>query len=414
MKKLLAIILTLATAFTACSAQEIDENLQDENQSVTVTETETVTENDISIDSSYARSREYIEDLGFTGLDDENLMRYMEDIIYSDLVDELTDDYYVENIETVYISKEYLDEVAYNSQENIYFGYTLSELNELFQGQKYIFTLSESGQTEAVPFEEYDGTFDEVVRNVAIGTGVILVCVTVSVIAAPAAPAISVIFAASAKSATIFGLSSGVISGVSAGIVEGIETGDFDKALNAAALSGSEGFMYGAISGAISGGAETAIALKGATAAGLTMDEVATIQKETKWPISVIKQIHNMDEYQALATCELIPVMVDGETALRPSLSSLDPDLVDDMGRTNLQRAAEGLAMLDKNGNTLELHHIGQQADATLALLTQEQHDAAALHGFETTSLIDRTEFAAKRKAFWKSIAQMAGDGITW
>lgn len=52
-------------------------------------------------------------------------------------------DYFVENVQAVYISQEYLDELAFNSQENVYFGYTLSELNAQFQGEKYIFTLGE-------------------------------------------------------------------------------------------------------------------------------------------------------------------------------------------------------------------------------------------------------------------------------
>lgn len=82
-----------------------------------------------------------------------------------------------------------------------------------------------------IQFEEYDDTYDKVIRNVAIGTGVILLCVTVSVVTgglgAPAA--VSAIFAASAKSATVFALSSGALSGVSAGIVEGLGTHDFQK-----------------------------------------------------------------------------------------------------------------------------------------------------------------------------------------
>ena len=63
-----------------------------------------------------------------------NLLPYLEDSIYSELVTALnSEDYFVENVNAIYISKEYLEEVAYNSQENIYFGYTLSELDSYFQ-----------------------------------------------------------------------------------------------------------------------------------------------------------------------------------------------------------------------------------------------------------------------------------------
>lgn len=57
-------------------------------------------------------------------------------------------------------------------------------------------------------------------KNVAIGTGVILVCVTVSAVTAGAgAPAISLIFAASAKTGTIMALSSAGFGGFTAGVV---------------------------------------------------------------------------------------------------------------------------------------------------------------------------------------------------
>lgn len=170
--------------------------------------------------------------------------------------------YIIEDISTVYISKEYLEEIEYNSQKNIYFGYTLEELDAQFGGTRYVFTLADDGTTTVQPFEEYDDTFDQVIKNVAIGTGVILVCVTVSVVTGGvgAAP-VSMIFAASAKTATTFALSSSVISAVTAGVVTQFQTGDFDEALKAAALSGSEGFKWGAISGAIVGGTSEALTL---------------------------------------------------------------------------------------------------------------------------------------------------------
>ena len=280
MKKLLAFIISCTVFLTGCSAEKVtneepeisseiqtetvceeetETNFTESTEPETVTEVETKeTEEDsyVEFETVDTNSEEYIENLGFMSLKDENFMDYIEDTVYSDLVNQLnSDDYFVENVEAVYISKEYLDELAYNSQENIYFGYKLSELDEAFQGQEYIFTLGENGKTDVEPFEEYDGTFETVARNVAIGTGVILLCVTVSAVTVGAgAPAVSMVFAASAKSATVFALSSGVISGVSAGAVEGIQMGDFEKSLKEAAVKGSEGFMWGACAGAVIGG----------------------------------------------------------------------------------------------------------------------------------------------------------------
>ena len=134
-----------------------------------------------------------------------NLLPYLEDSIYSELVTALnSEDYFVENVNAIYISKEYLEEVAYNSQENIYFGYTLSELDSYFQGTRYVFTLGDDGQTVVTEFQKYDDTYDQMLKNVAIGTGVILVCVTVSIVTYGAgAPAVSMIFAASAKTLSL-------------------------------------------------------------------------------------------------------------------------------------------------------------------------------------------------------------------
>lgn len=62
---------------------------------------------------------------------------------------------------------------------------------------RYVFTMSEEGDTIAVHFEEYDDTFEQVVS----------------------------------------------------GVVTGIEMGDMDEALKVAALSSSESFKWGAITG---------------------------------------------------------------------------------------------------------------------------------------------------------------------
>jgi hypothetical protein len=223
----------------------------------------------------------------FPGLNAAVLLRSVEDSVYANIIAELDSDlYFVENVSAIYISQEYIDELSYNSQANIYFGYTLSELEEQFQGAKFVFTLRDDGQTAVKEFEEYDDTYDRVIRNVAIGTGVILLCVTISVVTSGgAAPAICAIFAASAKTATIAAISGGLFSGVTAGIVTGIQTKDFNDSLKAAALAGSEAFKWGAITGAISGGATEAIALKGATLNGLTMNQAAVIQHESKLPL---------------------------------------------------------------------------------------------------------------------------------
>ena len=346
----------------------------------------------------------------FQGLDDPTLLRYVQDDVYDELVDSLdSDEYFVENVSAVYVSKEYLEELAFNSQSNIFFGYTLEELDEQFQGTRYVFTLSEDGGTGVEPLEAYDDTYERVIKNVAVGTGVILLCVTVSVVTAGSAPAVSMIFAASAKTGAAFALSSGGLGGVSAGVVKGIQTGDFDEAIKAGALAGSEGFKWGAISGAVGGGATEAIGLKGATLNGLTMNEAATIQKESQYPLDVIKEFASMDQYQICKDAGLATHMVDGKAAL---IRNIDLDFTDELGRTNLERMQQGMAALDpKTGLSYQLHHIGQRQDSTLAILTEAEHmqggNNLIWHLWEGESQIDRVAFAAQRQSFWKSAAKL-------
>lgn len=356
MKKILAALLSCAMALTGCTVKNSNISTSNQIEVTTILTEEMTSLADEQVTSSQntqldtvsqinydTNSEEYINSLGFSSLNDSDFMRYVEDTVYSDLVNQLnSDDYFVENVEAIYISKEYLDELAYNSQENIYFGYKLSELDEAFQGQKYIFTLGDNGQTDVQPFEEYDDTFDKVIRNVAIGTGVILLCVTVSVVTGGlGAPAASMIFAASAKSATVFALSSGVISGVSAGVVEGLQTHDFDKAVKAAALKGSEGFMWGAITGAVAGGAEEYLKLKETVKVVDTLDDYPVFVDDANMVVYDIPGIEELPEWRA---AELRAYQVfrgeeqlsflNGEKVLSSTKGATRPDLLRNLGNT--------------------------------------------------------------------------------
>lgn len=349
----------------------------------------------------------------FRGLNDPALLPYIEDTLYAQLVGTLnSEDYFVENVSAVYISQEYLEELAYNSQANVFFGFTLAELEAQFQGEKYIFTLGDDGKTAVEPWTDYVDPYEQVIENVAVGTGVILVCVTVSAVTG-GAPACSMIFAVAAKTGALGAVSGGVLGGVSAGIVTGIQTGDMDAALQAAVVAGSEGFKWGAITGAISGGAGEAVALKGATINGLTMNQAAMIQKESGYPLDVIKGFASMEQYDICRNAGLSPQMVNGKTAL---VRSVDPDFVDELGRTNLQRMQQGLAALDPaTGQAYQLHHIGQDPGSTLAILTEAEHmqggNNLIWHELEGASRIDRVAFKTQRESFWKSFAEICLSG---
>ncbi len=420
MKRIISLILACALILSGCAQAQgtsvvtyETEQVEVQNESLNnsdevnkeVKETDQLNEEIPTAEEEDADPSPYEYVVDFESLDDADLMRYVEDNIYAELVEKLdSDEYFVENVSTAYVSQEYIDELTFNSQSNIYFGFTLAELDEMFQGTRYVFTLGEEGDTIVTAFEEYDDTYEKVIKNVAMGSGVILVCVTVSVVTGGVgAPAVSMIFAASARTGTIYALSSGALSAVAAGVVTGIQTKDMEQAKEAALLAGSESFKWGAISGVISGGASEAIVLKGATMKSLTMNEAAVIQKESKYPVEVIKQFHNIEEYEVFKTANLKPYMINGKTAL--VRADIDLKQLDELERTNLRRMELGLAPLDANGASYELHHIGQEADATLAILTQAEHDNAVLHGYKIISEIDRKAFAAQRRKFWKTMA---------
>ena len=409
--KVIAFLMACLLFFTACGTSNM--NTAYEPQLVETTSEINTEESlsSVSANNDYLNEEisdcEYVPD--FENLNDEELLQYVEDNMYANLVAEISDNgYYVEDINAVYVSKEYLEELAYNSKSNIFFGYTLEEVHNIYGNERFVFTLGENGETVVAPFEDYDDTYEQVIKNVAIGSGVILVCVTISAVTGgtggPAA--ISMIFAASAKTGTIMALSSGALSGVAAGVVTGIETGDMDEAVKAAALAGSEEFKWGAISGALAGGVSEYAGLCKASRF-LSLNDAATIQRETGYPLDVISQFHSMEEYQVFKDAGLKSFMVEG----KPALIKTDIDLkqIDSKGRTNLERMRQGLAPQDPQGISYELHHVGQRKNGTLAILSQAEHDNPAIHGFleKTEAHAAGTNWDAERQAFWKAYAAM-------
>ena len=310
MKKILVFLLTIALILTGYfSIGDITYSFAATNM---VQENETVSLSD---------------EITFSNLNDPKLLQYVEDSVYSDIVEEFaSEDYIIENVQAVYISKEYLEEVLYNSQANVFFGYTLAELDAQFQGTRYIFTLGDDGTTVVQPFEEYDDTYKKVLQNVAIGTGVILVCVTVSVVTGGAGlTPVSMVFAASAQKATSFAISGTLLGGVSAGIVEGIRTKDFGTALKAAAVGGSEGFKWGAIVGSLVGGTSKLSAIHRASNAvkGATEYAKGTVEIPNdipQWRQAELRALNETGGYEQLSYLNGKQVKFGTEGATRPDV----------------------------------------------------------------------------------------------
>ncbi|MBP3871951.1 MAG: hypothetical protein J6E46_13365 [Faecalicoccus sp.] len=313
MRKLLAFILSLAMILTGCSSPA-NQTQNDESSDTTVESNPSDTEKETEIN--------------FSDLNDPKLLQYVEDQVYTELVSEFdSEDYFIENVNTTYISKELVEELTYNSKSNVFFGYTLAELDAQFKDHKYVFTMGDNGETIVKPMEGYDDTFDKVIKNVAIGTGVILVCVTVSVVSGAAGfVPVSIFFAASAKTATTFALKSSVFGAISAGVVEGIKTGgDMDAMLKAAALGGGEGLKWGAISGAIYGGAtelsafhRTANAVEGGTE--VAKGTVKIPEDAPEWVKAQYRALNEIGGYEQLSYLNGKQVPYGTKGATRPDI----------------------------------------------------------------------------------------------
>ena len=431
MKRIIALILSCAICLTACGSAQSTESVSNNTETESVAETQDNTSESVEEEVSSTEKSETeeqaiasadpavyqdIEDQKIADenldLSDENLQQYLRDRIYTEAIEEFdSDEYCVENVQTIYYSKEYIEQLAYNSQENLYFGFTQAELDSQFQGKKYVFTLDENtGETTVVEVESYeDHSTEEILKNVAIGTGVILVCVTVSVATGGTAPAVSMIFALGAKTGTAMALSGGAIGGLSAGLVKGYQTGSFSDAMNVAALGASDGFKWGAIVGALSGGATEAWGLHKATANRLTMNEAAAIQRESKYPLDLISQFKSKAEYKIYRDAGLRTQMVNGKLALVRDIDlNYKSSLPDGTEVTNLQRMQQGYAPLDPaTGKAYQLHHINQDPNGTLAILKEAEHqgNSSILNNPDIVeSKIDREAFSKIRKDFWTDL----------
>lgn len=140
---------------------------------------------------------------------------------------------------------------------------------------------------------------------------------------------------------------------------------------------------------------------------GLTEEQKKEIKEKTGWSDEIINSIGSMKEAEIYINAGLIEAEINGKKCL--IRSDIDMDQKDEDGITNRERMERGLPPITKNGEKVELHHIGQKPDSPLAELTTEEHrgvgNDAILHDKQKESEIDRNEFAKERKEHWKNRA---------
>lgn len=245
MKKIILVLLSLLLTGCSCSAK-VDTSTEKPSTTLNADELESISIDDLEF-----------EEPEFNKLSDEDLRQYVQDSVYASLENEFdSDDYIVDNVITSYVSKEYIEELEYNSQKNIWFGYSLDEIKEEFGDTPFVFTLNDNNETVVTKFSYYnDDTYNKMLKNVAIGAGVILIGVSISAITgATGAASIKCIVSCSAKKAYEVAKSSTLVAGMLKTITTSITTGNFDEnAIKQGVLAATEGFKWGAIVGTAMG-----------------------------------------------------------------------------------------------------------------------------------------------------------------
>lgn len=146
------------------------------------------------------------------------------------------------------------------------------------------------------------------------------------------------------------------------------------------------------------------------TNSGLTEEEKQLIKDESGWSDEITDQIASMEEYEVYKKPGLQEVEINGKRCL--VRSDIDWDQKDSMGRTNKERAEAGLSPINKDGEKIELHHVGQKSDGSLAELTYDEHrgkdNNSVLHDTQKKeSEIDRPAFNSERVDHWKERAKI-------
>lgn len=140
-------------------------------------------------------------------------------------------------------------------------------------------------------------------------------------------------------------------------------------------------------------------------------DDKSKLKDDKGWSDKIVDAIGSKEESDIYKDANLSENEVNGENCL--TKDNIDWGSKDALGRTNKERAEQGLAPLDEKGKPIELHHIGQKNDGPLAELKVDEHrgkgNDGILHDKTKESEIDRKAFDEKREDHWKARANEIG-----
>lgn len=135
----------------------------------------------------------------------------------------------------------------------------------------------------------------------------------------------------------------------------------------------------------------------------------SSLMKETGWPDSIINECRTEDEVKIYRDANLEVETVNEKDCL--IRTDIDYDKIID-GQTNLERMKCGKCPISDDGQKIELHHIGQNPNAPLAELKEQEHRGKVndmiLHDKTIEeSLIDRYAFREERESHWIARAEI-------
>lgn len=135
----------------------------------------------------------------------------------------------------------------------------------------------------------------------------------------------------------------------------------------------------------------------------LLQAEKQQLKNEIGWSNEIIKSIGSLEEARIYINAELQETEINGRKCL--VRNDIDWEQKDSMGRFNKERVDAGLSPINKEGDTIELHHIGQKHDGVLAELTPDEHrgkeNYSILHDSQKEAEINRVAFNQERSDHW-------------
>ena len=120
MKRYISLLLIFSLLLVGCSSGNTDNSSTTSSavsSDILKEEKTIVTDAENGVVDEEGQVDDWSPEESYKSLDSNELLDNIEDTVYSSLIDELDGkDYYIENVEATYISKEYIEELSYNSK----------------------------------------------------------------------------------------------------------------------------------------------------------------------------------------------------------------------------------------------------------------------------------------------------------